>query len=404
MTQIIAQTIEMSIWNFVKSGSPAQNAQREKDFVNAFANAAKIAAPYVQVNEQVRSVIYPNKQSKLRPIISAIPFPLQQDNSNDISSKLKQSLMQTGLWMPAVNGKSRSEDWFISSPVSSIDFFAANADAMIPPVFGNLIDSINDSWMSRNSVASDVLSFWTMRRTRPLPECIPASQVYLQDMVTGWTLFSLFNLVKREEVPDRGFKVSVWDTTTSDWAEFAFPLLSNIPFDPTTRSLVEDESLPLVLQSLAISLVKLHADLNQDPGNFSALRPYHVLREIGEQFRITDSSRRYFNHWMRTGEKISANAPEANAKFVGSKEDSLDDRVSKTKATLEGGLRSFNRYCEGESQKQWHDIGLRFEMREYIRTAYQRLLDLVEDNTINQSASLDGLPVDGREDDGEFKI
>jgi hypothetical protein len=107
---------------------------------------------------------------------------------------------------------------------------------------------------------------------------------------------------------------------------------------------------------------------------------------------------------MRTGEKISANAPEANAKFVGSKEDSLDDRVSKTKATLEGGLRSFNRYCEGESQKQWHDIGLRFEMREYIRTAYQRLLDLVEDNTINQSASLDGLPVDGREDDGEFKI
>ena len=404
MTQIIAQTIEMSIWNFVKSGSPAQNAQREKDFVNAFANAAKIAAPYVQVNEQVRSVIYPDKQSKLRPIISAIPFPLQQDNSNDISSKLKQSLMETGLWMPAVNGKSRSEDWFISSPVSSIDFFAANADAMVPAVFGNLIDSINDSWMSRNSVATNVQSFWTMRRTRPLPECIPVSQDYLQDMVTGWTLFSLFNLVKREEISDRGFKISVWDSNATDWVDFAFPLLSNIPFNPVTKALVKDESLPLVLQSLAIALVKLHADLNQDPGNFSAIRPYHVLREMGEQFRITDSSQRYFNHWMRTGAKISANAPEANANFVGSSSDTLEDRVSKTKATVQAALNSFNKYCEGESQKQWHDIGLRFEIRDYIRSAYRQLLDVVDDNSVVEDVSLAGLPVDGREDDGEFKI
>jgi hypothetical protein len=223
-------------------------------------------------------------------------------------------------------------------------------------------------------------------------------------MVTGWTLYSLFNLVKRDEVPDRGFKISVWDSTASDWVEFAFPLLSNIPYNPVTKALVKDESLPLVLQSLAIALVKLHADLNQDPSNFSAIRPYHVLREMGEQFRITDSSQRYFNHWMRTGEKISANAPDANANFVGSKDDTLEDRVKKTKATIQGALNSFNKYCEGESLKQWHDIGLRFEMRDYIRSAYQRLLEIVEDNAITEDVSLAGLPVDGREDDGEFKI
>ena len=107
---------------------------------------------------------------------------------------------------------------------------------------------------------------------------------------------------------------------------------------------------------------------------------------------------------MRTGAKISANAPEANANFVGSSSDTLEDRVSKTKATVQAALNSFNKYCEGESQKQWHDIGLRFEIRDYIRSAYRQLLDVVDDNSVVEDVSLAGLPVDGREDDGEFKI
>ena len=243
-----------------------------------------------------------------------------------------------------------------------------------------------------------------MRRARPLEECVPTSKLYLQDMVTGWTLLSLFGLKKIEKVPDRGYRVSIWDPKAENFASFSFPLLSNIEINPVNDRLLQDEALPMVLQTMAMSQVKLYMDLNKNPQDFSALKPYWILREIGNQCLIRDSSKRYLNQWMRTGELISPKAPKPNEKFVGSAASTLEERVTITRNSLQKGLDSFNSYCVLESKKEWFDIGLSWEIRDLIRMAYQSLIDDVDDNEITSTGASFGTPGGAQEDDGEFRI
>lgn len=399
-TGAVAKLIRMSIYSFVKDGSPTQNTQRENDFKKAFANAAKFAAPYVQVDDNVRDALYEKMDAGFTPIVSAIPF-VKEDS---LFSSLQEALNTAGMWLPPENGKSKSETWFQTSSTSVIDFFTTNKKSMLPTVFRNLMWDVDAAWSRQSTKADSAQGFWTGRRARPLEECVPTSKLYLQDMVTGWTLLSLFGLRKMESVEGRGYKVSIWDPDNENFSSFSFPLLSKIEISPVNDKLLLDEALPMVLQTMAISQVKLHMDLNKNPQDFSALKPYWILREIGEQLRIPDSSKRYLNQWMRTGELISPNAPKPNEKFVGSAATTLEERVTTTKNTLQKGLDSFNSYCVLESKKPWHEIGLRWEIRDLIRNAYRILIDNADDNEITPTGASFGASSGVQEDDGEFRI
>ena len=399
-TDAVAKLIRMSIYSFVKEGSPKQNSQRESDFKKAFLNAAKYAAPYVQVDENVRNTIYKQMQDGLTPIVSAIPF----EKNDSLFPALQQSLNAAGMWLPPDNGKSKSEGWFKTSSTSVIDFFTTNQKSMFPSVFRNLMVNVDEVWSDKSTTAKSAQGFWSMRRARPLEECVPTSKLYLQDMVTGWTLLSLFGLRKMEKVPDRGYRVSIWDPKVENFASFSFPLLSNIEISPVNDRLLEDEALPMVLQTMAMSQVKLYMDVSKNPQDLSALKPYWILREIGEQLRIPDSSKRYLNEWMRTAVKISQNAPEPNANFVGSDANTLEERIAITKGTLQKALDGFNSYCSTESKKEWHEIGLRWEIRDLIRNAYKTLIDTADDNEITSTGASFGGSSGIQEDDGTFRI
>ena len=264
--------------------------------------------------------------------------------------------------------------------------------------------NVDEVWSDKSTTAKSAQGFWSMRRARPLEECVPTSKLYLQDMVTGWTLLSLFGLRKMEAVPDRGYRVSIWDPKAENFASFSFPLLSNIEISPVNDRLLLDEALPMVLQTMAMSQVKLYMDVSKNPQDLSALKPYWILREIGEQLRIPDSSKRYLNEWMRTGVKISQNAPEPNANFVGSDANTLDERIAITKGTLQKALDGFNSYCSTESKKEWHEIGLRWEIRDLIRNAYKTLIDTADDNEITSTGASFGGSSGIQEDDGTFRI
>ena len=400
-TDAVAKLIRMSIYDFVKSGTPTQNAQRESDFKKAFANAAKFAAPYVEVDDNVRDSLYARPDTGLTPIVSAIPFM----KGDSLFPALQQALDAAGMWLPPANGKSQSENWFQTSSTSVIDFFTTNKRSMLPSVFRNLMLDVDASWSKQSTDPDTAMDFWVGRRARPLEECVPTSKLYLQDMVTGWTLLSLFGLRKMEKVDLRGYKVSIWDHDTENFVAFSFPLLSKIDAkDPVKDKLLIDEALPMVLQTMAMAQVKLYMDLNKNPQDFSALKPYWILREIGEQLRIPDSSKRYLNQWMRTGELISPHAPKPNEKYVGSAATTLEERVTITNSTLKKGLDSFNTYCVLESKKPWHEIGLRWEIRDLIRSAYKILIDTAEDNEITPTGASLGASGGVQEDDGEFRI
>ena len=399
-TADVAKLIQMSIYSFVKGGSPTQNAQRESDFKKAFANAAQCAAPYVEVDDNVLNAVYERVDGGLKPIVSTIPFM----KGDSLFPALQLALDAAGMWQPPSGGQSPSEEWFKTSSTSVIDFFTTNQKSMLPSVFRNLMTAVDASWSKQSTNAMTAASFWNMRRARPLEECVPTSKKYLQDMVTGWTLLSLFGLRKMEKVPDRGYKVSIWDPNAENFASFSFPLLSNIEINPVNDRLLLDEALPMVLQTMAISQVKLYMDLNKDPQDFSALKPYWILRKIGENLRITDSSERYLNKWMRTGELISPHAAKPNENYVGSATNTLEERVTITKNTLQKALDAFNSYCVLESEKDWWDIGLRWEIRDLIRNAYRILIDKAEDNEITPTGVSFGASGGVQEDDGEFRI
>jgi hypothetical protein len=131
---------------------------------------------------------------------------------------LQEALNAAGMWQPPVGGKSPSEGWFRTSSTSVIDFFTTNQKSMLPSVFRNLMWDVDASWSKQSTQSGSAMGFWNGRRARPLEECVPVSKLYLQDMVTGWTLLSLFGLRKMEKVESRGYKVSIWDHVAENFA------------------------------------------------------------------------------------------------------------------------------------------------------------------------------------------
>jgi len=129
---------------------------------------------------------------------------------------------------------------------------------------------IAEDWKKKCTTAAGRQQFWTLRRTKPLLESIPAAQENVNRMITGWFALAFTGARKYTEDLNLGPKVSVFSQFKKAWVDFPHPLLG-LP-DPY----LDHDMLPAVLTSLTLALVQVNEQESINP-----LLPYQSLIQAG---------------------------------------------------------------------------------------------------------------------------
>lgn len=297
----VSRFLKQGLVEYLASGTPEEQVQKQGDFLAAFQEIVHIAAPFVEINPAVRAALHPNVDDSLQALVSTIPF-VEGDPLHD---RVKQILIAGSLW-----SDQQSPKWFAPRNVSGISIFTMPKKAMMPMVFDNVMKPIATSWEMNARDPARRHAFWAARRARPLTEFIPAAPRQLQAMIRGWFLAGLFNQRVLQEQGSSGWRVQVWDPRTSALVDFPFPLLS--------VGTVSKSDLPAaVLISLALAMVEVNRS-----GTPDALRPYQRLIELGNE--ITYKS--MIDNWISNASIADKAAPTPDAKVAGSAVQTPDER------------------------------------------------------------------------------
>ena len=341
----LARFLKQGLVEYVESGSPAQQVERSNRLIAAFTDAVSVSAPFVQINQAVKSVLHPNVSDSVTALVSTIPFV----EGHPLHDRMKNVLVAGGLW-----SDSQSAKWFATAKVDNISVFTMSGKAMMPIVFDNIMKPIAQSWATNSGNPATRHSFWSNRRARPLVEFIPMGSEQLAAMVRGWFLSSLFNQRPIKDNGPAGWQVQIWEPLGRGLVDFPYPLLSSYP--------VSKNDLPAaVFKSITIAMVKVN-----ELGSLAPLRPYHRLMELGN----LESFKSRLELWIKDGKVAEGGAPVPDPKFAGSPNDDLETRREMVVATLERTRAMYQSEFEASE-----DIGDPFtssgawEMRDYLMGA-----------------------------------
>jgi hypothetical protein len=129
---------------------------------------------------------------------------------------------------------------------------------------------IAEDWNRKSSTVDERQQFWTLRRTKPLLESVPASQENVDQMILGWFALAFTGCRRYTEDVNLGPKVSIYSHFKKAWVDFSHPLLG-LP-----RMHQDHDMLPAVLTSLSLALVQVNEQESMTP-----LIPYQTLIQAG---------------------------------------------------------------------------------------------------------------------------
>lgn len=312
----VSKFLKQGLLDYVGSGTPAEQVQRENDFIGAFKEAVQISAPFAEINAKVKAALHPNVGDSVQALVSTIPFV----EGERLYPKIKTILKDGGLWRDE-----QSSNWFATAKVSGISIFTMSGRAMLPMVFDNIMKPISGSWSVNSGQPSTRHAFWAMRRARPLVEAIPVGPRQLSAMLRGWFLTALLNQRTIVDEGNTGWRVQVWDSDSREFVAFPYPLLSAKP--------VDKEGLPaIVVKNVSIAMVKVN-----EKGSMAPLVPYQRLIDVGDEIQ----HKSIMSKWIKDGEVAGSGAPTPESKLAGTKEDTLDDRRDAVLKTLDGTKQKY---------------------------------------------------------------
>jgi hypothetical protein len=259
----LSDQVNMGLRNYIENvQSPAEKDKRRKAFEVALVAALRYCGPMVSENQTVLSVIHPDSAMGHYISFSPIPFestPLEQVSRDQILSA-----------DPTNSSIKRSSAFTNSESINKIEFYSTLKNARNPLVFDSLMRPIAEDWKKKCTTAAGRQQFWTLRRTKPLLESIPAAQENVNRMITGWFALAFTGARKYTEDLNLGPKVSVFSQFKKAWVDFPHPLLG-LP-DPY----LDHDMLPAVLTSLTLALVQVNEQESINP-----LLPYQSLIQAG---------------------------------------------------------------------------------------------------------------------------
>ena len=119
-------------------------------------------------------------------------------------------------------------------------------------------------------------SWWSERRTRPLPAALPLTKTERQAMVAGWIIGRITGRVYISNADAANAAAHIFDDTdggVNGWVDFPDPLLIS-----PRRMIKKSDWMPSVLESIFIAYAKV-----QETGRYgfaSSLYPYQLLRGL----------------------------------------------------------------------------------------------------------------------------
>jgi hypothetical protein len=337
---------------YVESGTPQEQVQRQNDFIAALTAAVNIAAPFVKVKSSVVSALHPNLSADSRDVlVSTIPFP----PGHPLHDPIREVFRNGKLLTP--RSESRADSWFATAKVDDISVFTMSGEAMLPMAFDNLMVPIAQSWAQANPSLNSRLSFWALRRARPLVECIPVGPQQLQAMVRGWFTGRLLGQIKRDHERDTGWRVQIWnpDPPYNGFQPCPYPLLSATKVEAL-------DVLPAVLQSLLIAMIDVHTK-----GNLGPLVPYQRLIDIGE------NGRSMLEDWIADG-TLPQGAETPEPPIAGTVSDDPETRRSNIHRALHASRQEYEElFKKTEHANNPYTVPLAWELRDQIRVALDDL-------------------------------
>ena len=263
----LSDMINMGLRSYVENNSsPAVIEKRRNDFKDKLKAALKYCSPMVEESSGVVNALHTGGTAGARlTSSSAIPFentPLQKDSLEIIIS-----------FDPSNSEITKPSAFSSSDSIKSVELYSTLTNAKNPAVFDSLMKPIASDWEAKRDNPAGRQAFWTLRRTKPLIEAVPAARVQVEKMILGWFALAFVGGRKIDASDNlRGPKVSVYSGEKSAWVNFPHPLLG-LP-----ENHQDHDYLPSVLLSLSLALIEINANPSLAP-----LDAYRALIATGSE-------------------------------------------------------------------------------------------------------------------------
>ncbi len=263
----LSDMINMGLRSYVENNSsPAVIERRRNDFKDKLKAALKYCSPMVEESSGVVNAIHTGGTAGSRlTSASAIPFentPLQKESLEIVIS-----------FDPSNAEITKPSAFSSSDSIKSIELYSTLTNAKNPAVFDSLMKPIASDWDAKRDDPAGRQAFWTLRRTKPLIEAVPAARVQVEKMILGWFALAFIGGRKIDTSEHlRGPKVSVYSGEKSAWVNFPHPLLG-LP-----ENHQDHDYLPSVLLSLSLALIEINANPSLAP-----LDAYRALIATGSE-------------------------------------------------------------------------------------------------------------------------
>jgi hypothetical protein len=263
----LSDMINMGLRSYVENNSsPAVIERRRNDFKDKLKAALKYCSPMVEESSGVVNALHTGGTAGAR-LTSASPIPFE-------GTPLQKDSLEIVISFDPGNSQITNPSAFSSSDsIKSIELYSTLTNAKNPAVFDSLMKPIASDWEAKRDDPAGRQAFWTLRRTKPLIEAVPAARVQVEKMILGWFALAFVGGRKIDTSEHlRGPKVSVYSGEKNAWVNFPHPLLG-LP-----ENHQDHDYLPSVLLSLSLALVEINANPSLAP-----LDAYRALIATGSE-------------------------------------------------------------------------------------------------------------------------
>ena len=318
--------LDQKIASYLNDNSDkAEMARRQTNFIRKFGEAVSSSSPLVQFDSSLMTEVHTPLANERSVTFSAIPV----EPGDTIYDALKDILVNYGYWVPGT-----SEKWFKgqgdAANARAIDIFSQTGYPVQPIVMSSVMQPISEAWRSDSDHKDPRANFLKWRRGRTLSEFIPTHPDVWRQMLRGWYVARLLNLLESKKDPhsfeEKGPEVSIWVDPGAAYVSFPYPLM--------TDKLTPVSDMPgVVLESLTVAMANCYAEHSLQP-----LLPYQTLQKLGGTSNQVSTE---LQAWVVEGRRPMAGCPDIDQARAGSASDTLEARRATCITFLETELHKF---------------------------------------------------------------
>ena len=274
------------------------------------------ARPLVQIDSQLLTLVHEKPEPLVSLAIDQIPVPRDSKAAKVAREVIAASASDVDV-----------EKLFSDDASQAVSVFGMLSEPYEPIVFTSLMRPMADEWAEVRLSPDARQSFWTWRRSRPLPEFVPAAPAIRRSMLRGWFTAQLLGQIDGQRANAQS-GMTVWGPGrargSGEVRKFPHPLLA------VSKSAAEAPA--AVLESLPLALLEVFATHSLAP-----LGAYHRLRDLGtsghdQAFEAYETLNQELLAWVEEGHLLP-DAPTPAAR-VGTASDTPQERRDKVLAQV----------------------------------------------------------------------